>query len=521
MKQAAPSSRVVAFLDMGTNSIRLLVVRLGARGGYTTLTDQKEQIRLGEGEFGKNHNLQPEAMERAILVGSRFADLARSLDAEHIVAVATSATREARNKRSFLKRFAQASDVDVHVISGREEARLIYLGVVSGIHLDNQAALIIDIGGGSTEVILGNQQSYEFLDSLRLGAIRLASRIATDTLGRVGDKAYEKLCHHIQTTAVRTIQQLRQRKFYVALGSSGTIETLCDLAMRRSQGRPRQKDDRIPASQIRQVIQDLRRMPIEERVKLPGMTRKRGDIIIPGGAILDVLMDQLGMDEIQVSDRALRDGLLIDYLNRHGREEIASLPYRMQSVLRFGRQCQFDEPHARQVARVALALFDTTRNAGLHEQDGEARELLEYAALLHDVGGFLSYANHRRHSYYFIRNAELLGFDDRQVQIIATTALFHKKTYPKKKDPAMAALDKPARKTVRVLATLLRMAESLDRSRSQLIEQAAVEVTTEGQAVLKLRAAGPIDLELWAAAVHAKTFKKTFKHTLEIERVST
>src|SRR5882672_6828597 len=168
------AGRVVGFVDMGTNSVRLLLVRIRPNHAYSILNSQKEVIRLGDHEFGERR-LQKAAMNRAVLVCRRFAELARASGAEEIVAVATSATREARNKAEFLRRLKREAGIEFHTVSGKEEARLIYLGVASGIHLGRKRALFIDIGGGSTELVLGDQEQPLYLDSLRLGAIRLTS----------------------------------------------------------------------------------------------------------------------------------------------------------------------------------------------------------------------------------------------------------------------------------------------------------------------------------------------------------
>ena len=512
-----PVSRTVAFLDIGSNSMHILVVRIEPDGSYAVLTRQKESIRLGEGGF-TTYELQPEAINQAVLVGTHFSELARSFGADRVVAVATSATREAINKQELLDRLMESAGIEVRVISGREEARLIYLGLASGANLNGRSALFIDVGGGSTEVIVGDQHEHEFLDTIRLGAIRLTNMflIAGDD-GSVSGDRYDLIQQYIRTTAVRTVQSLQQQQFTDVIGSSGTIVTLGEIAAQRFENRELQRQDSFTHKQIREVIDMLAGMTNAERLKVPGMSAKRADIIIGGAAVFDTLMADLKLDRITISDRSVRDGLLIDYMSRaQAPTDMQDVSFRMHSVLRLGRQCRFDEEHARHVAELSQELFDTARDAKLHDLGDWERELLRYAAMLHDIGTFLSYSNHRSHSYYMIRNAELLGFDETEVGIIANTALFHKKTYPRKRHAEFAALDDHAQQIVRVLCVVIRIAECLDRAHAGAVRHARIEVSGKRKAVLELDSAGDCHLEIWAAQMHAKAFQRSFGRALEI-----
>ena len=509
--------RTVAFLDIGSNSMHILVVRIESNASYAVLTRQKESIRLGDGGFA-TYELQGEAIDQAVLVGTHFADMARSFGADQIVAVATSATREAVNKQIFLDRLQQSANMEVRVISGREEARLIYLGVASGANLGDRSALFIDVGGGSTEITVGNQHEHHFLDTIRLGAIRLTNMfLISGDAGPVSPDRYELIQQHVRTTSVRTVQALREQAFTDVIGSSGTIMTLGDIAAQRFENRPLQRHDSFTHEQLRDVIDMLAGMTLAERLKVPGMSAKRADIIIGGAAVFDTLMEDLGLERITVSDRSVRDGLLIDYLSRAAEPtDLQDGSYRMHSVLRLGRQCRFDEDHARHVTELSLELFDTAREAGLHDLGDWERELLRDAAMLHDIGTFVSYSNHRSHSYYMIRNAELLGFDETEIGIIANTALFHKKTYPRKRHAEFAAIDKRSQDVVRVLCVLLRIAESLDRAHAGIVHHARLRAESKKTVVLELEAAAECELEIWAMEVHLRAFERSFGYALEI-----
>jgi exopolyphosphatase/guanosine-5'-triphosphate,3'-diphosphate pyrophosphatase len=507
--------QIVGFLDIGTNSIRLLLVRFSAGHSFTVLSEQKETVRLGEGEFERSL-LQPEAMRRAGLVCARFVQIARSRGAERIVAVATSATREAVNRTAFLRHLRRVAGIDVRVISGQEEARLIYLGVASGANIGGRPTLFIDIGGGSTEVIVGDQNQYRYLDSLKLGAIRLTSLFFRSTpQAPVADAKYARLQRYIRTRSVRTLQRLRQQSIDQAIGSSGTIVNLGEMAARLTHRRGLIKGDIMTRAQLREVVRLLCSLPLAQRREVPGINPDRADIIVAGAAILETLMEELELPGILISERGLREGLPIDYLSRADDAHLFErTSFRERSVLELGRRCGFDEQHARHVARLAWQIFDSARECGLHTLGEWERELLEHACLLHDVGAFVSYANHRTHSYYFIRNADLLGFDQTELAIIATTALFHHKAFPRPKHAEYAELDKRARGIVRALCVVLRIAESLDRSHLQTVASARVRLTGRRTAVLEIEAAQDCHLELWEVHNHERAFEKVFGRKL-------
>jgi len=408
-----------------------------------TLTQQKEVVRLGEGEFVDQY-LQPEAMDRAALVCRKFAELSRSYGAEEILAITTSAARDAKTRRTYATP-ASRRRLDVRVISGKEEARLIYLGVSSGIHLGDKQAAFIDIGGGSTEIIAGDQRQYHFLGSVNLGAVRLTTLFfLPEEVGPVAAERYALLQRYVRNASVRTIQQMREQHIDLAFGSSGTVENLTDIAVRTLHNRQRQRDDVLTYHDLKQVIEMLCELPLDARRKVAGINPERADIIIAGASILDTLMRDLGLAEMRViSERGLREGMLVDYLSRNGHAQMMrDMSVRERSVLQLGHACGFDERHARHIAQLTLELYDSAQKAGLLKLNGRSRELLGYAAMLHDIGAFLSYNDHHLHTYYLIRNAELLGFDQSEIEIIATTALFHRKGLPKSKSPEVNALDK-------------------------------------------------------------------------------
>jgi exopolyphosphatase/guanosine-5'-triphosphate,3'-diphosphate pyrophosphatase len=488
MIYANGSPHTVAFMDFGTNSIRLLVVRIDPNQSFTILHKLKETVRLGEGEFERNR-LQPQAIERAITVATQFAHVAEAAGADEIVAVATAATREAENNETFLHHLKDRAGIDVRIVSGLEEARLIYLGVATGADIGERQALFIDIGGGSTESIIGTQNDHLYLSSEKLGAIRLSAQFLGDDDGPVSSKRYNAIRDYVRTHAARTLHELSMFRIDAAYGSSGTIESLAEVG-----GDP----STLTYKGLQESVRMLCSLPLSKRRDVPGLTPSRADIVVGGAAIIETYMQELGIDRLAVSDRGLRDGLLVDYLLRHGKADLfgADVGLRERSVLQLGRACRFNEEHARTTARLALQLFDSAAASGLHKMGTWERELLEYAALLHHIGGFLTYNGYQRHGHYLVRNAELLGFDQLEIAMMAEMVLYHRGSLPRLAHHEFAMLEHDQQDAVRMLSTFLRVAENLDRSQTNHITAARLGVEKPGRLALELQATRDPQVEI-------------------------
>ena len=510
--------RVVSFIDIGTNSIRLLVVRLNPNQSYTVLSRQKQQVRLGEGEFEEDEIL-PEAMDRAVTVCKKFLDLARTFSCEEFVAVATAAVREAGNKNDLLNRLRHEAQLDVRVISGREEARLIYMGVASGTHLEGRRALFLDIGGGSTEIAVGDQQQYHYLGSFRMGAIRLTNRYSeASQQGPVPPGLYKTIQQDVRNTIGYDVQKIRRLNCDLAIGSSGTVLNLAEIAARMPPGTGDGGAGELSYRRLKKSAERLCSLSLEERRKVPGMNPERADIIVAGAAILETLMKELGIAGIRITNRGLQDGLLADYLSRMDEFPLfGELSVRQRSVLQLGRSCGINEAHARTVTVLALELFDSAKRLGLHPFGDRQRELLEYATFLHDIGSFISYTNHHAHSWYIISNAELLGFDHREIAVMANIARFHRKKTPRRKADGIPDLGAGDVDAVRVLSTFLRLAESLDRSHAGLVHHARFVRAEKKGVLLHVVARGDCQLELWGIESEKKAFARVFAKDLLFE----
>jgi exopolyphosphatase/guanosine-5'-triphosphate,3'-diphosphate pyrophosphatase len=512
------AGQVVGFVDIGTNAVRLLVVRINPNFSYTLISQEKEVVRLGEEEF-KDNLLHEDAMDRAVFVCKKFVDLAETYGATKIVAVGTSAIREAINQDAFLKRLKDETGLDVRVISGQEEAHLICLGVSSGIDIGDQKAIFIDLGGGSTEIAIGNQYECFYVNSLRLGAIRLTAQfIGEGWTAPVGINVYKQMKHYASTQVHVVKGRVLQYGARLAWGSSGTIINLAEISSKLFHKNGGSDGGLILSRKnLKKLAPIMCSLSLEERRKLPAINPDRSDIIIAGAAIMEAVMEEFGLEEIHTSHRELRDGLLVEYLsNFEGFRELQRTPTRNRSVLHLGRSCNFDEKHSSTVASLALELFDSAKQIGLHNLGETERDLLKHAAALHDVGDFLSFSNYHLHSDYIISNAELLGFDRKEIEIMACVARFHRKKLPSKKVLKARGLDDHSKWVVVVLSTFLRFAEKLDRSHCALVKKAEFILEDEDSVLLEFYSDSDCSFEEWSIIQNKQAFYEAFKKQLDV-----
>ncbi len=512
------ASRVVAFVDIGTNAIRLLVVRINPNFSYTTISQEKEVVRLGEQEF-KDNLLKPPAMERAIFICGKFAELAKTYGAEEIIAVGTSAIREAKNQDEFLEKLLNETGLKVKIISGEEEARLICLGVASGIDIGEEKAIFIDLGGGSTEICIGNQYACFYVNSLRLGAIRLTTQfIGDDWTEPIEMNVYKHIKNYACSKILEVKEKVREQGVKLAWGSSGTIINLAEIANKLFKKNGNGNEQlALSRKNLKKLAPILCSSSLEERRKLPAINPDRADIIIAGAAVIEALMQDLGLEKINVSHKELRDGLLVDYLSKfEGFRELQKTPMRNRSVLHLGRSCNFDEKHAETVASLSVQLFDSAKQIGLHNLGDDERELLKYAATLHDIGDFLSFNDHHLHSHYIICNAELSGFDKREIEIMANIAHFHRKKLPSKKALKASGLEEKSKECIAILSTFLRFAEKLDRSHTELVKKVEFVKEDKDHVLLSFYSDSDCSFEEWSIIQNKQAFYEAFKKQLDV-----
>lgn len=498
---------ILAAIDIGTNSIHMVVVRIDpAIPAFTIIAREKDTVRLGDHD-PKSGELTFEAIERSISTLKRCKDLAISLNADNIVAVATSATREAPNGYEFLQQIEQEVGIVVNLISGYEEARRIYLGVLSGMDFQNQPHIIIDIGGGSTEIILADSEDARFLSSTKVGAVRLTQDfVQTDP---ISEKEFANLRSYVQGLLERPIDELRTylkpQEEPRLVGTSGTIETLATIQALEKLGTvPSPLNGyQITRKDLKEMVKRFASMSFEQRLSIAGMSDKRAEIILAGSVVLLEAMTMLKIETITLCERALREGMIVDWMLTHG--YIADrLRYqseiRQRSVFKIAHKYGVNLDHAQRVTGFALSLFDQIQGY-LHAWGNEEKELLWAAAILHNCGLYISHSAHHKHSYYLIRHGELLGYTEVELELMANIARYHRKNKPKKKHIPYSKLPDIQRKIIKQLSSILRIAVALDRRQIGAIERLECKYDPEYRKLhLHLLPSQPDDncaLEIW------------------------
>lgn len=493
-------SSLIASIDVGTNSFHVIIASINSRGIFTIHSRDKETVRLGESS-GDMKYLSPEAIERGVKTMERFAGMARNARAT-VRAVGTSAVREALNREVFLQRVRESTGIVIEVISGNEEARLIYLGILQALPVYDTRLLFIDIGGGSTETGVGYQGDLRVMNSAKLGAIRMTRKFFERE--KLSDKDIKRCREYIKGEWALTFRSLLQEGYEQAAGSSGTIQTIFSIAY-GLQNLPIPESfngitlDRDTLLSVIETILGAR--TTAERAALPGMEPRRADIITGGAIILEQAILGLNMRELTFSSCALREGILLD---SHAKQQairkyhhLSNLRY--ESVLHLCEQCRVDMKHSTHVKDLALQLFDDLRP--LHKYGDVERELLEAAAYLHDVGYHISADQHHKHSYYIIRNSAMLGFTTDEAELIANIARYHRKSHPKGKHENYQKVAAQKRPIVSLLAGILRIAEGLDRRQIQNVESVSAR-PEDGLLRLTARYTGTAlkpDIEIWGA----------------------
>ena len=480
-RSGPPVPDLLAAIDIGTNSVHMVVARVAGNDRFEVITRQKEMVRLGSGR-GEMKHLERDAIDRGVAALDRCRSLADSWGAT-VFAVATSAVREAQNAQEFLDRAHDEAGVEVNVISGYEEARLIQLGVLQALPVFDRELVLIDVGGGSTEVLFGHGEHVDYARSIKLGSLRMTRRFFPD--GEVTGDALDRCRRYVRARLAPMVHEAGRLSFDVAVASSGTAEALAAMAVARKGGEvPQTMNGAVLARrQLGKVINDLASAPTTDvRRRLPGIDANRADILLGGAVVLEQVCEALGIEELTISEYALREGVLLDGLHRLRGGTLHHLSeLRRASVFHLMELCDDDPEHSVQVSRLALQLHDAL-GARLGLGDTE-RELLEAGALLANAGLFISHSGHHKHSYYVIRNSEhLMGFTDREIEVIALVARYHRKSPPSvDKHPEFAALGAEDQAAVRAMAALLRVSIGMDRNHDAAVDH--VNVKDEGDTV--------------------------------------
>jgi exopolyphosphatase / guanosine-5'-triphosphate,3'-diphosphate pyrophosphatase len=505
-----PRSRIAA-IDIGTNSIHMIVAE-EQRHGHRVIDKEKEMVQLGRGSL-EGRPLTDDAIERGVEALRKMAGIAERWKVSEVVAVATSAIREAPNGRRFIAAAQKAAGFKIRVISGEEEADYIYRAVRSAIDFHGGTALAIDIGGGSVELIVGTADEVYLTSSEPLGALRMSQMFDLD---RSATPAMVDECRaYVRKRLKKTLPPIATIGFDFTVGTSGTIATLSALA---SSGDSMASGLRwLARKRLRELIDILTPLSFAERAKRFSLDERRAETILGGAIVLDEIMRKLDIEQIRSCDAALREGIVEHILDRK-RAPQKTGSVRRSSVMALVDRSDIERTHASHVARLALRIFDQTQE--LHHLRTGERELLEYAALLHEVGMHVSYQDHQKHSYYLISHAGLRGFTTDQVAVTANVARYYRKSPPNVEDDNFRQLSAPQQDVVRKLVAILRIADALDRGRRRAVRDVAVDFTDE-VVNFRVRLRGEADVELDAAANRAKFFGKVFERNVDFESSAT
>lgn len=512
-------SKNLAAIDIGTNSFHLIVAKASSDGNFEIIDREKEVIRLGEGSSGDIKKIKPEAMERAANALKRFKGIADSHNAG-IRAVATSAVRESSNKEDFIK-MAEEIGVEVEVVSGIEEARLIYLGILKAAPVFDKRVLCVDIGGGSTEFLVGEKGEVLYANSLKIGAVRLTQMFFPNYQIK---KSLIKVCRNwVEGTIYPVAREINKIGFEECIGSSGTILSAGNMAVTHRDETTLSGDILnnafISKDEVDKVAGEiLQSKSTEDRIKIKGLDEKRADIIPAGIIILQTIFEQFEIDEIRLSDYALREGIVIDSLQKL-KYEVKNSPFidiRKQSINQLAESCNYDREHCAHVANLSLQLFEELQK--VHQLEEKTKEYLEAAAFLHDIGYHISHSKHHKHSNYIIRNSELLGFNENEINLISNIARYHRKSHPKKSHDEFWQMNDKQKEIVRKLSSLLRIADAFDRTHGKKIKKIKASINN-GTVELEfnLKDVNP-EIEFWNFERRKGLFEEVFGKKIKLKK---
>lgn len=505
----------VAAIDVGTNSVHLLVADVGLDGSWTIIEKARKQVELGANGLTKNM-IAPGAYKRGLSAMKEFNEAALSLAVEDIHCAATSAVREAENGNDWCRSVSEATGIHVRVITGREEARLIYLGARADLDFGLGKVLLMDLGGGSTEFILCDSEQPRHIESLPLGHIRLADQF--HTADPIAKPDYDALKAHIKEVLKPLTGSVKRRQVNTLVGTSGTLRCLALMAtLARGDDPPEHSHGLVlHIGEIEALVKQLKHTTFAEILEIPGIDPRRQRTILAGAVLVRQVMRAFDQDRLITSERSLRDGLIADWIirNRPEIELMTALPDpRARSIRRLMERYGAHDGHAKHVQRLSLQLFDALAPA--HRMGFAERELLGHAALVHDIGHHISGKNHNKHGQYLIRNTPMHGFTAPEVDLLGNLVRYHRGRKPKPQHAEFAALSDPDRHRVRVLSGILRLADAFDRSHEGTIDSLTVELG-DGIVRITAHAKHPAHLERWAANRRSDLLSSAIRQDIRI-----
>lgn len=517
-RRAAGQPSRVGFIDLGSNSCRLCVVQYDKRGGMNVLTRIKCMVRLGEGAFS-SRMLQTAAMDRTLACLHEFAQIGRAYRIEKMLAVGTAALRSAANREAFLRCVKERTGIDIDVVSGMEEARLIRVGLFDALPKSDTSYLFIDIGGGSTELSISDRERIACLESLDIGCVSVSEGLDKGKSGRIAWTSVEAMIGKIREDVASELEPFKTQPFAGAIASSGTALALYRLASLEAQRqnaplKQTAEGGVLPYKAVQAVAKQLAAMTLEDRKKLPGLSEARAEVIVGGAVVLLAVMRALALDAVTVTESNLQDGQRIDYQTRqYAQSDRSCRETRKRHVKRFARRFFYDKTHGRQIRRLVAMLSDGAVAMGLATEDASLRELLGYAARLQDVGISLSYAAKHRHGAYLVRHSHLPGFTDHEIETLAR--LVYRHASPSDELPAYLGAQ-PMSDNEKVAGLCLFFADMLDKTHRSVVESVQWGQDENGlKLVVRTRMAASI--EKAGAAKMIKHFKRVLDRALSIE----
>ncbi len=502
----------LAAIDVGTNTIRCIVVETADGGEFRILDDERAMVRLGEG-LSATGSISAESWARARDALDRMRKIVDGFDVTVVEAVATSAVRKADNGDAFVEAMARETGIRIRVISGEEEAELAALSARHHFDTTHTRYAMVDIGGGSMEIVTAAGEHIEEIHSLELGAVFLTEKfLRRDPIPK---SDLERLQRHIRKSLRKALPNGSFTP-QLLIGSGGTVTTLGSMAMAaRNEKYDSVHGYEVLRSDVVHLLAMLQRKPVRERRDVAGLSPDRADIIVGGVAAVDQLMDHFHANVLTINERGIREGLILRSLQAHGLLERAPLARDWRSsVEAFARSCHVDLAHAEHVRHLAVQLFDAL--APSFDLDDRARELLEAAAVLHDVGYFISYAKHHKHTYHLLRHADLFGFSPREKEIVANVARYHRKALPRKKHEGYGQLARTDQDLVDRLGGLLRLADGLDRRRNGHVRSLRCRLEDDSFQV-SLEGEGDLGVELYGGQDKGNLFEQAFRRRLKVE----
>jgi exopolyphosphatase/guanosine-5'-triphosphate,3'-diphosphate pyrophosphatase len=499
----------IAALDVGSNSFHLIVAQAHPGGRIEILDRAKDMVRLGESTL-RTGIIPPDAFARGIEALKSLRRLADRYQPDALIAVATSAVREAQNGGEFARAARDEAGIEIRVVRGKEEARLIYLGARGSLDLSGRRVAIFDVGGGSAEIILADSRECYYTESLKLGVLRLLDEWAAGDPPSAREMA--ALSDRVHRMLEPPVSRLRVMGFDFAALTSGTAFALGGLlgqaATQNAQARG------VPYKPLALLERKLAGMTSAARAKLPGLDRRRANTILTGAVVVRTFLELAGVDRAVLCDGALREGIVAEYVaqNRPGIQLVEEFPdQRRRTVMELARRCHYPEAHSLHVAKLAMSIFHQTRD--LHGLNNSDAILLEYIAILHDIGFYISAARHHRHAHYLVMSNDMKGFSREEVQAMALVARYHRKATPRKTHPEFAEASKETRQKVIRLAAILRVADGLDRNHNGVVRSVRCSITPRA-VELRLEADDDPELELWAARRKGDLFEALFDRKL-------